>query len=164
MPSARVAILMGSDSDRPTVEAASKALAELGVASESRVLSAHRSPRLLREYVAAAPSRGISVFIAAAGGAAHLAGVVASETTLPVIGIPIPSSPLSGLDSLLATVQMPAGVPVATVGIGESGARNAGILAAEILAVSDPALRARLAAAKAAMETKIAGLQPKENA
>ena len=140
----RVGILMGSDSDWETVREAAAALSELQIPYEVHVASAHRSPELVREYVRSAPDKGIGVLIAAAGGAAHLAGVVAAQTTLPVIGIPIATPALGGLDSLLSTVQMPAGVPVATVAIGPAGARNAGILAAQILALADPALRKRI--------------------
>ena len=143
---ARVAILMGSDSDWPTLEAGAKVLASFGVGAEVRVLSAHRSPAQVRRYVEAAPRRGIRVFIAAAGGAAHLAGAVAAHTTQPVIGVPIESGALKGLDSLLSTVQMPKGVPVATVAIGN--ATNAALLAVQILAISDRALARTLAAYK----------------
>ena len=138
-----VGILMGSDSDWPTMKAATDTLKEFGIASEARVLSAHRTPEDVAEYARTAQSRGLRVIIAGAGGAAHLAGVVAAFTTLPVIGVPIESKSLGGLDSLLAMVQMPAGVPVATVAIG--GARNAGILAAQILATGDSKLQLKLA-------------------
>src|SRR6266436_5998670 len=131
-----VGILMGSDSDWPTMKAAAEALNEFGIVSEVRVMSAHRAPDDVAEFARTAHTRGLRVIIAGAGGAAHLAGVVASFTPLPVIAVPIESEPLGGLDSLLAMVQMPAGVPVATVGIG--GARNAGILAAQILSSGDP--------------------------
>jgi len=141
-----VAILMGSDSDWPVMEQAAKMLEEFGVAWEAHPFSAHRSPELVREFVAAAPARGIKVFIAGAGGAAHLAGVVAAHTTLPVIGVPLQSK-LSGLDSLLSTLQMPKGVPVATVAV--DNAANAAILAVQCLALSDPALQQKLAAYKA---------------
>lgn len=146
MKQAQVAILMGSDSDWPTIEPGAKLLVEFGLGYETRVLSAHRSPALVRRYVEQAPARGVRVFIAAAGGAAHLAGAVAAHTTLPVIGLPIESKPLLGLDSLLSTVQMPKGVPVATVAIGN--AVNAALLAIQILAVADRALQARLATYK----------------
>jgi 5-(carboxyamino)imidazole ribonucleotide mutase len=138
-----VGILMGSDSDWPTMKAAADALAEFGIASEAKVISAHRDPHGLEEYVSGAPARGIKAFICGAGGAAHLAGVTAAFTTLPVIGVPILGKSTDGLDSLLSMVQMPPGVPVATVAI--NGARNAGILAAQILAVADPELEAALA-------------------
>ncbi|MEE9274338.1 MAG: 5-(carboxyamino)imidazole ribonucleotide mutase [bacterium] len=138
-----VGILMGSASDRPVMEEAAKALEGLGVACEMRALSAHRTPAAVQEYVRAAPGRGIRVLIAGAGMAAHLAGVVAAATDLPVIGVPLNSSTLDGLDALLSTVQMPPGIPVATVGIGPAGARNAGLLAARILSLSDRRLAAR---------------------
>jgi 5-(carboxyamino)imidazole ribonucleotide mutase len=143
---AQVGILMGSDSDWPVMEQAMKMLEEFGVAGEARVLSAHRSPELVRRYVQGAPRRGVKVFIAAAGGAAHLAGVVAAHTTQPVIGVPIESKSLKGLDSLLSTVQMPKGIPVATVAI--DNAANAAILAVQCLALAEPALQQRLAAYK----------------
>src|SRR5437773_5217520 len=133
-----VGILMGSDSDWPTMKAAAEALKEFAVASEAKVISAHRTPRDLEQYAATARERGLRVLIAGAGGAAHLPGVTAAFTTLPVIGVPIKGQSLKGLDSLLSIVQMPPGVPVATVGIG--GARNAGLLAIQILAVADPKL------------------------
>src|SRR5438876_10867028 len=133
-----VLILIGSDSDAPVMRAARDALADFGLRSEMTVASAHRSPARVLQLVAAAPVRGVKVFIVGAGAAAHLAGVVAAHTTLPVIGVPIDSSALKGLDALLSTVQMPPGVPVATVSIGKPGATNAGILAAQILAVGDP--------------------------
>jgi len=137
-----VGILMGSDSDWPTMKAAADALAEFGVASEAKVISAHRDPRGLEEYVSSAPQRGLKVIIAGAGGAAHLPGVTAAFTTLPVIGVPILGKAFDGFDSLLAIVQMPPGVPVATVAVG--GGRNAGILAAQILAVGDTRLQEEL--------------------
>jgi len=137
-----VGILMGSDSDWPTMKLAADALAEFDIASEAKVISAHRDPRGLEEYVSSAPARGIKVFVCGAGGAAHLPGVTAAFTTLPVIGVPIESKSLKGLDSLLSIVQMPPGVPVATVGIG--AARNAGLLAAQILAASDARLQEEL--------------------
>jgi len=136
-----VGILMGSDSDWPTMKLAVEACAEFGVASEAHVMSAHRTPDDVAKYARAAHERGLHVLIAGAGGAAHLPGVVAAFTPLPVIGVPIESKSLKGLDSLLAIVQMPSGVPVATVAIG--GARNAGLLAVQILASSDPKLQAR---------------------
>jgi len=137
-----VGILMGSDSDWPTMKAAADALAEFGIASEAKVISAHRDPHGLEEYAGGAAKRGLRVIIAGAGGAAHLPGVTAAFTTLPVIGVPIESKSLKGLDSLLSIVQMPPGVPVATVGIG--AARNAGLLAIQILAVADSKLQAAL--------------------
>jgi phosphoribosylamine--glycine ligase len=150
-----VLILMGSDSDAPIMAAAEEVLNELGVSSEMTVASAHRSPRRVLRLVEEAPGRGVRVFIVGAGAAAHLAGVVAAHTTLPVIGVPIDSSALKGLDALLSTVQMPPGVPVATVAIGKPGATNAGVLAAQILAVADPALAGRLRDYKARLEEKV---------
>ncbi len=140
----RVGILMGSRSDMPVMEKASAVLTDLAIAHEVRVMSAHRTPALVAEYASGAPGRGLQVIIAAAGGAAHLAGVVAAHTLLPVIGVPITTQVGGGLDSLLSTVQMPQGVPVATVSIG--GAENAALLAAEILALADEGVRARLVA------------------
>jgi len=137
-----VGILMGSDSDWPTMKAAAEALKELGIGSEAKVISAHRDPRGLEEYVSTAISRGLKVIIAGAGGAAHLPGVTAAFTTLPVIGVPILGKAFDGFDALLAIVQMPPGVPVATVAVG--GGRNAGILAAQILAVGDVRLQEEL--------------------
>lgn len=137
-----VAVVMGSDSDWPVMEAAALALAEFGVPYEVRVLSAHRTPRAMLDWASAAADRGLRVVVAGAGGAAHLPGMVASATPLPVIGVPVPLAHLDGLDSLLSIVQMPAGIPVATVSIG--GARNAGLLAVRVLATSDPGLRARV--------------------
>ncbi len=142
---------MGSDSDWPTMKAAAEACAEFGVASEERVISAHRTPRDLERYATTARARGLQVIIAGAGGAAHLPGVAAAFTTLPVIGVPIESKALKGLDSLLSIVQMPSGIPVATVAIG--GARNAGLLALQILAVGDAALQKKLLAFKARLAT-----------
>jgi len=139
---------MGSDSDVEIMRAAAKALEEFGIAFEVDILSAHRSPERTREFARGAAARGIRVIIAGAGGAAHLAGAIAAATTLPVIGVPIPSSPLQGLDSLLSTVQMPAGIPVATVAIGKAGAANAGILAAQMLALADSAIARKLIAHK----------------
>lgn len=138
----RVAVIMGSDSDWTVMADAAAALAEFDVPTEVRVVSAHRTPAEMLDYARGAAGRGIEVIIAGAGGAAHLPGMVASATPLPVIGVPVPLARLDGLDSLLSIVQMPAGVPVATVSIG--GARNAGLLAVRILGSSDPALRARL--------------------
>src|ERR1700685_1301110 len=143
-----VSIVMGSDSDLEIMREAAKALEEFGIAYEIDVTSAHRSPDRTAEYARKAADRGIRVIIAGAGGAAHLAGVIAAHTTLPVIGVPIPSTSLNGLDSLLATVQMPAGIPVATVAIGKPGATNAGILAAQILGLSSAELTTKMAAHK----------------
>ncbi len=141
----RVAVLMGSDSDLPVVENTVETLETLGVAFELRVMSAHRSPDAVEEFARTARQRGLEVIIAAAGGAAHLAGVLAANTTVPIVGLPIPPSRMGGMDSLLSTVQMPSGVPVACVGLGSSGARNAAVLAAQMLAVGDADLRQRLA-------------------
>ncbi|HET7074617.1 MAG TPA: 5-(carboxyamino)imidazole ribonucleotide mutase [Mycobacterium sp.] len=140
----RVGVIMGSDSDWPVMIDAAEALAEFDIPIEVRVVSAHRTPDVMLDYARGAADRGLEVIIAGAGGAAHLPGMVASATPLPVIGVPVPLARLDGLDSLLSIVQMPAGVPVATVSIG--GARNAGLLAVRILASSDPQLRARIAA------------------
>jgi 5-(carboxyamino)imidazole ribonucleotide mutase len=142
--SARVGVIMGSDSDWSVMQDAALALDEFDVPNEVRVVSAHRTPGVMFDYARDAAGRGIEVIIAGAGGAAHLPGMVASATPLPVIGVPVPLALLDGLDSLLSIVQMPAGVPVATVSIG--GARNAGLLAVRILGSSDPALRARVVA------------------
>jgi 5-(carboxyamino)imidazole ribonucleotide mutase len=142
--SPRVGVIMGSDSDWPVMEAAAHALAEFDIPFEVGVVSAHRTPGRMLDYARRAAARGIEVIIAGAGGAAHLPGMVASATPLPVIGVPVPLSKLDGLDSLLSIVQMPAGVPVATVSIG--GAHNAGLLAVRILAASDPRLRERVEA------------------
>jgi 5-(carboxyamino)imidazole ribonucleotide mutase len=141
---AKVGVIMGSDSDWSVMSDAADALAEFDVAYEIGVYSAHRTPQRMLDYAQQAADRGVEVIIAGAGGAAHLPGMVASATSLPVIGVPVPLAKLDGLDSLLSIVQMPAGVPVATVSIG--GARNAGLLAVRILAVSDPALRDRIVA------------------
>ena len=138
-----VGVIMGSDSDWPVMRAAAQALDEFGVAHEVSVVSAHRTPARMLDYAQSAASRGLKVIIAGAGGAAHLPGMVASATVLPVIGVPVPLAHLDGLDSLLSIVQMPAGIPVATVSVG--GARNAGLLAVRILAANDPALADRIA-------------------
>ncbi|WP_213814378.1 5-(carboxyamino)imidazole ribonucleotide mutase [Glaciihabitans sp. dw_435] len=150
----RVAVVMGSDSDWPVMSDAASALAEFGIEVEVEVLSAHRTPDKMIAFGRAAASRGIGVIIAGAGGAAHLPGMLASVTTLPVIGVPVPLSRLDGLDSLLSIVQMPAGVPVATVSIG--GARNAGILAVRILSVTDATLAAKLADFASSLEALVA--------
>lgn len=139
-----VGIVMGSDSDLPIMEEAGNALRELGVPYTMTIASAHRAPDLLRSWIRAVEAQGVRVIIAGAGGAAHLAGVTASETLLPVIGVPLVASSLQGLDALLSTVQMPGGVPVATVAIGKPGAKNAGLLAARILALQDEGLAKRL--------------------
>jgi phosphoribosylaminoimidazole carboxylase PurE protein len=143
-----VSIVMGSDSDLEIMREAGKALEQFGIAYEIDITSAHRAPRKTADFAHNAAGRGIKVIIAGAGGAAHLAGVIAAESTLPVIGVPIPSSSLQGMDSLLATVQMPAGIPVATVAIGKAGATNAGILAAQILALGDAELGKKMQAHK----------------
>lgn len=143
-----VSIIMGSDSDLEIMNEAAKALDDFGIPYEIDVSSAHRSPARTSEFSRNAESRGIRVIIAGAGGAAHLAGVIAAESTLPVIAVPIASTPLGGLDSLLAMVQMPAGIPVATVAIGKAGATNAGILAAQILATADPEVMKKMHAHK----------------
>lgn len=139
-----VGILMGSASDWDTMKAASESLARFGVPHESRVLSAHRTPDQATEYARTAEARGLEVIIAGAGAAAHLAGVLAANTTLPVLGVPMPGSALNGLDALLSTVQMPGGIPVGTLAIGKGGATNAGLLAVAILALGRPALREAL--------------------
>jgi phosphoribosylamine--glycine ligase len=150
-----VLILMGSDSDAVVMKGAGEALTELGLTWEMTVASAHRSPARVMTLINEAPARGVKVFIAAAGAAAHLAGVVAAHTTLPVIGVPIDSSALNGLDALLSTVQMPPGVPVATVAIGKPGATNAGVLAAQMIALADAGLAARLKDYKKKLEAKV---------
>jgi len=140
-----VAIIMGSRSDWPTMQCAAESLDLLGVAYETKVVSAHRTPDRLYEFAKSAKDRGVKVIIAGAGGAAHLPGMAASMTELPVLGVPVKSKALDGLDSLLSIAQMPPGVPVGTLAVGEAGARNAGLLAAQILALSDPALAERVA-------------------
>ncbi len=150
-----VGILMGSKSDWEAMRAASETLARFGVAHECRVLSAHRTPAATVEYVAKAESRGLEVMIGAAGGAAHLAGVIAAHTLLPVLGVPMESASLKGLDSLLATVQMPGGIPVGTLAIGKPGATNAALLAVAILANSRPALRDKLRAFREEQAAKV---------
>jgi 5-(carboxyamino)imidazole ribonucleotide mutase len=151
-----VGIIMGSQSDWPTMRRAAEALDELGVAYEKRIVSAHRTPDRLYAYARDAESRGLKVIIAGAGGAAHLPGMAASMTCLPVLGVPVESRALSGLDSLLSIVQMPSGVPVGTLAIGDSGAFNAGLLAAQILAISDAALSVRFKAWRAARTAGVA--------
>jgi 5-(carboxyamino)imidazole ribonucleotide mutase len=152
----RVGILMGSDSDWPKIRQAADALAEFGVAYEVRVMSAHRTPHVVADYASGADRRGLKVIIAAAGGAAHLAGVVAAHTTLPVIGLPVPTPDLGGLDSLLSTVQMPGDVPVACMAVGMGGPRNAGLFAVQILATADEGLKTKLAEFKQSLAAKIA--------
>ena len=144
----QVGIVMGSDSDLPVMAEAAKTLKQFSISCEIEITSAHRSPVRTSEYARTARQRGLKAIIVGAGGAAHLAGVIAAESTLPVIGVPIPSTSLQGLDSLLAIVQMPAGIPVATVAIGKAGATNAGILAAQILATSDPEIARKMQAHK----------------
>jgi len=151
----QVLILIGSPSDAPTMQGTLDVLAELGVSCEMTVASAHRSPERVRRMIDGAPARGVRVFIVGAGAAAHLAGMVAAHVTLPVIGVPIDSSPLKGIDALLSTVQMPPGVPVATVSVGKAGATNAAVLAAQILALGDPSLAGRLQAYKAQLAEKV---------
>jgi 5-(carboxyamino)imidazole ribonucleotide mutase len=150
-----VGIVMGSDSDWPKIKAAAEALDEFGVSYEVHVMSAHRTPEIVRQFATMAAARGLKVLIAAAGGAAHLAGVVASHTTLPVIGIPVPTDLSGGLDSLLSTVQMPGDVPVAAVAVGGGGPRNAGLLAVQILALSDVALQEKLITFRHTLAEKI---------
>jgi phosphoribosylaminoimidazole carboxylase PurE protein len=150
-PAARVGIVMGSESDRAVMDEAAKVLAEFGVTAEVAVRSAHRTPDAAARWARGARARGLQVLIAGAGGAAHLAGAMAAHSRLPVLGVPLASSPLGGFDALLATVQMPPGVPVGTLGVGAWGARNAGFLALRILAVADAALARRLEAHAAAL-------------
>ena len=154
--SALVGVIMGSKSDWSTLSHTAEMLDKLGIPYEVKVVSAHRTPDLLFQYAEQAEERGIQVIIAGAGGAAHLPGMCAAKTHLPVLGVPVQSAVLSGVDSLLSIVQMPAGVPVATLAIGEAGAANAGILAAQILALSDEALAQRLAAFRAALTDSVA--------
>jgi 5-(carboxyamino)imidazole ribonucleotide mutase len=151
-----IGIIMGSRSDWPTMKCAADMLDVLGAVYEAKIVSAHRTPKRLYEYAESAKSRGLKAIIAGAGGAAHLPGMVAAMTTLPVIGVPVQSKALKGLDSLLSIVQMPAGVPVATVAIGEAGAANAGLLAASILATSDEKLGLRLAEWRANQTASVA--------
>ena len=151
----QVGIVMGSDSDLSVMESAADVLKDFGVAFEITVASAHRSPQRAAEWASSARERGIKIIIAGAGHAAHLAGAMAAHTSLPIIGVPIDSSCLQGMDALLATVQMPPGVPVATMAIGKSGARNAGILAVQILSVFEPELAKRLEAYKRQMAKKV---------
>lgn len=154
-----VGVIMGSDSDWPVMQHAAAQLRDFGVLYERRVVSAHRTPNLLFEYADSARSRGLKCIIAGAGGAAHLPGMIASNTTLPVLGVPVPSRHLNGLDSLLSIVQMPAGVPVATFAIGESGAKNAGLYAISLLANEDETLTAKLSSFREAQADRIRGLE-----
>jgi 5-(carboxyamino)imidazole ribonucleotide mutase len=156
MTGALVGIIMGSQSDWPTLRHTAETLDRLAVPHETRIVSAHRTPDRLREYASTAQQRGLRVIIAGAGGAAHLPGMCAAWTPLPVLGVPVESHALSGMDSLLSIVQMPAGVPVGTLAIGRAGAVNAGLLAAAILALADPALAARLAALRAEQTDSVA--------
>jgi len=151
----QVAIIMGSDSDWPVMQAAAKMLADFGIAYEAKVVSAHRTPDLMFEFAENAIDQGFKVIIAGAGGAAHLPGMVAAKTTLPVLGVPVPSKHLQGQDSLLSIVQMPKGIPVATFAIGEAGAANAGLFAASILAISDATLAAKLVAFRSTQTEKV---------
>ncbi|MGY1490265.1 5-(carboxyamino)imidazole ribonucleotide mutase [Methylobacillus pratensis] len=150
-----VGIIMGSDSDWPVMRAAAQMLADFGIAYEARVVSAHRTPDLMFEFAEQAAERGLRVIIAGAGGAAHLPGMVAAKTTLPVLGVPVPSRHLQGQDSLLSIVQMPKGIPVATFAIGEAGAANAGLFAAAILATTDAGLAQKLAEFRAAQSSRV---------
>ncbi|NHK26731.1 5-(carboxyamino)imidazole ribonucleotide mutase [Parvularcula flava] len=153
--SAKIGIIMGSQSDWPTMKHAAYVLAELGVEHETKIVSAHRTPKRLYDYAETARERGLKVIIAGAGGAAHLPGMVAAMTSLPVFGVPVKSSSLSGLDSLLSIVQMPGGVPVGTLAIGDAGAKNAGLLAASVLAAFDEDLAKKLDDWRAAQTAKI---------
>jgi len=157
----KVGIVMGSDSDVPHIEGCMQTLRDLGIPHEVRVLSAHRTPERAHEFAKTAQDQGFGVIIAAAGGAAHLAGAMAASSLLPVIGIPVASSPLAGFDALLATVQMPPGIPVATVAVGSMGARNAAILAGQILALSDPELAQRLRQHRTDMASAVAAKDEK---
>lgn len=150
-----VAVIMGSTSDWDTMKHTADLLAEFGVPHETKVVSAHRTPRFMAEYAASAETRGFEVIVAGAGGAAHLPGMVAAHTVLPVLGVPIESAALKGMDSLLSIVQMPAGIPVGTLAIGRAGAKNAALLAIAILGVSRPSLRKRLHAYRAAEESRV---------
>jgi len=150
-----VGIVMGSDSDFPIMEEAVKALKFFDIPHEVRVISAHRAPAQVMEYARTAEKRGLKVIIAGAGGAAHLAGIIAAETTLPVIGVPIESSPLHGIDALLSTAQMPGGVPVATMAVGKAGAKNAAILSAQILSIYDGEINGKLKKFKASLEQEV---------
>ena len=152
-----VGVIMGSKSDWETMSQADQILTDFGVPHETRIVSAHRTPQWMAEYASSASERGLEVIIAGAGGAAHLPGMVASHTVLPVIGVPVKSAALNGLDSLLSIVQMPKGIPVGTLAIGDAGAANAGLLAAAIIALHDPAVAAKLDAYRAAQTQKVLG-------
>ena len=156
MANAKVLILMGSDSDLPIMDEGAKVLAEFGIPYAMHISSAHRSPRRTAELAAGAAGKGIRVIIAGAGMAAHLAGVVAAETILPVIGVPIGGGPLGGADALYAMVQMPGGIPVATMAIGKAGAKNAGLLAVQMLSLAEPALQEKLSAYRKRMAAEVA--------
>ncbi|HEU5051210.1 MAG TPA: 5-(carboxyamino)imidazole ribonucleotide mutase [Gemmatimonadales bacterium] len=153
-----VGVVMGSDSDWEVMEHAARRLEDFGVPHERRVVSAHRTPELLYRYAEEAAARGLRCIIAGAGGAAHLPGMLAAKTTVPVLGVPVPSRHLQGLDSLLSIVQMPAGVPVATFAIGQAGAANAALFAVSILALTDPELARRLAEFRSSQEARVLGL------
>lgn len=155
MDNPKVLILMGSDSDLPIMEETAKVLAEFGVSSEMRIASAHRSPHKTAELASRAAGRGIKVIVAGAGMAAHLAGVIAAETVLPVIAVPMPGGALNGLDALYAMVQMPGGIPVATMAIGKAGAKNAGLLAVQILALGEESLSGKLVEYKEKMASEV---------
>lgn len=161
-PRARVAIIMGSPSDWEVMRAAEETLDELGIASDARVISAHRTPERLTRFLATAERDGVEVVIAGAGMAAHLAGVAAAHTLLPVLGVPLPGSELRGFDALLATVQMPGGIPVATFAIGRAGAKNAALFAAAILARGDDAIRDRLAKFREAQSSAVPERPPRD--
>ena len=158
MAEPQVGVIMGSASDWDVMQHAVKRLTDFGITSEARVISAHRSPELAHRYASEAAARGLVCLIAGAGGAAHLAGVLAAKTTIPVLGVPMPSRHLQGLDSLLSTVQMPAGIPVATFAIGEAGAANAALFAIAVLALVNPTLDAKLSAFRAAQTERVLGL------
>jgi len=155
MAKAKIAVILGSDSDLPTMEEGLKVLKDFGVAFELKIMSAHRSPGLVHDFAKSAEKKGIKVIIAAAGGAAHLAGAIASMTRLPVIGVPMETGSLNGMDSLFSTVQMPYGVPVATMAIGKSGARNASIFALQILGLADNRIARKLNAFKKRLEADV---------
>jgi 5-(carboxyamino)imidazole ribonucleotide mutase len=159
MPQPLVGIVMGSDSDWEVMQHAARRLEEFGVAHERKVVSAHRTPDLLFRYASEAQGRGLRCIIAGAGGSAHLPGMLASKTLLPVLGVPVPTRNLNGLDSLLSIVQMPPGVPVATFAIGEAGAHNAGLYAVALLAISDPALATKLADFRRTQTERVLGLK-----
>jgi len=161
MRKSKVAVIIGSDSDLPTMEEALKVFRDFGVSYELKILSAHRSPGLVHSFAKSADRRGIKVIIAGAGGAAHLAGVIASLTRLPIIGVPMETKNLKGIDSLLSTVQMPSGVPVATMAIGKAGAKNAAIFALQILGIADSKIAKKLAGFKKYLATQVAAKNAK---